>query len=371
MSQTGLRQFTDAVIARPGSFNIIERVKDAVTGIASDIGVPFDLFTARPGEIPDDVQPLRYQYSTVFEFYTRDANGDTEIGHVQFRTTVYVVSNPSDEFKEYIKSISHRRLHTLFNSGVYDGYMEGFGFISRDANEEDPPQPVGLDEVPPTGLGVPNFSCEVYDDDGAMVGHSNGYSLDFGVHKQQVQTDEAPGQETWRVRSFNDARGDYEVSPAPNSPARERAKNASGKVAYINGMPVGSITSRGSVWLTKEHQRPGAATYRSRQYITDHTATPYQALSPGSKLYKVRESPDGVYFSTVEPSGFQSTDPDTINPGATGAVEDVAALDFDADDPTEFVVTEDEADEWALGERSLTTTVEIDHETTFTIHGGW
>lgn len=370
MSQSSIRRFADAVVARPGRFDVIQRVRERVSDITSGIGVPFDLFTARPGELPDDAQPLRYQYSTVFEYYTRDSDGDTDIGHVQFRTTVYVLSDPSDEFKDYIKDISHKRLHALFETGQYDGYMSGFGFVSRSTNEEDP-KPVGLDEVPPTGMGVPNFSCEVYNDDGDMVGYSSGYSLDFGVHKNQVQTDEAPGGETWRIRSFNEPRGDYEISPKPDSPARERAKNAAGKTAYINGVPVGAITSRGTVWFTKEHTSPSQATYRDRKYLTENTGTPYQAVSTGSKLYKVNETPTGLYFSTVEPQGFADTDPDTIDPGATGTIKEESILDFDASEPTTFIVTQDVADPWALGKRSQDTAVEIDTEVDFTIHSTW
>lgn len=367
-SQTGLNNFAGSLLRRPGNYAIVQRVKDAVTGIANSLGLPVDLFGARPGEIDDDTAVGRYQYSTVYQFFTRDpATGDTEVGNVQFRTTLYTLTPPGDDVKEYIKTVNHLRLHTLFDSGVYEGYMTGFDFASKESNESDF-QVVGKDEIPATGLGVPNFSCEVYDEDDELVGHARGYSMDFGVQQNQVQTGaDAPQQEQWTVSSFNQARGDYEVAPEPRTEARQRAKNASGKVAYINGIPIGTITSRGTVWMTKEHERPGAATYRSRKYITNNTSTPYQALSPGSNLYKVRETTDGLYFSTVEPSDFDAIDASSVDADATQNIDTESVMALDEDEETIFVVVEDVSDQWALGKYTNSTTVEIDRETDWNV----
>jgi len=367
-NQSGLRKFTDSLLRRPGNYAVVQRVKDAVSGIADDLGLPIDLFGARPGELDDSTAVGRYQYSTVFQYFTRDPDtGDTEIGDVQFRTTIYTLTDPSDDVKDYLKEINHLRLHTLFNSGDYDGYMSGFEFITREANEEDFTV-VGKDELPATGLGVPNFSVEVYDEDGDIAGYSRGYSMDFGINKTQIQVgDDAPQRETWRVQSFNQSRGDYEIAPKARTPARERAQDASGKVAYVNGVPIGSITSRGSVWLTREHQSPARATYRSRNYITNNTGTPYQALSPGSKLYKVRETGDGLYFSTVEPQDFDSISAEDVDPDATQIFDTQSEMGFDEDEETIFVVVEDVADPWALGKRKNSQSIEIDYETSFRI----
>lgn len=370
MSQQSLTSYAKGLIARPGSYDVVQTVRDAVTGIADDLGVSLDRFGARPGELDDSIAVLRYQYSTTYEFYMRDRkDDDTEIGQVQFRTTLYTTSDPSDRVKDYIKDINHKRLHALFETGDYDGYMSGFGFISSEKNEE-VANVVGQDQVPATGLGVPNFSCEVYDDSGDILGYSKGYSMDFGVHETEVRTDDAPQQEEWTVRSFNSARGDYEIGPSANSPARERAKNASGKTVYVNGLPVGSVTSRGTVWLTKEHQRPGAATYKSRKYITENTGTPYQALSPGSKLSKVQETPEGLYFSTVAPKLFDPTPSDAVDPDDTGIIDTEKVMDLDEDQATTFIVTQDEADPWALGKRTPTATITIDTGINFFIQTG-
>lgn len=365
MSQSGLGDYAAGLLARPGNYSVVRRVREAAQRITSGLGVDLDLFGARPGELDDDVGVLRYQFSTVFEYYTsRGGGGDTEIGQVQFRTTLYTLADPSDEVKDYIKSINHLRLHALFDTGKYNGYMTGFEFISRSENEESA-QLVGRDEIPATGLGVPNFSCEVYDDDGDIVGYSKGYSMDFGVHQEQtVVGGDAPEGEVWRVGSENDGR--YEIKPKARTPARERAKNASGKTVYINGVPTGSVTGRGTTWVRREHQRPGAATYRSRKWLTENTGTPYQALSPGSKVYKVKETGDGLYFSTVKPSDFTVSDPTTIDPDATQTIESEAVMDLDEDTPTTFVVTEDEDDPWALGKRNLSQTVKIDTEVDWT-----
>jgi len=366
MSQSSINNYAQGLARRPSRFNIVQRVRDAVTGIADSLGVPLDAFAARSGELDDDVGVLRYQTSTVYEYYTRDDDGDTKIGSVQFRITLYTLSDPEDEVKQYLKDTTKGRLKHLFNSGTYNDYMEGFQFIAKNTSTESA-QLVGRDEIPPTGLGVPNYSVEVYDYEGNLVGHSTGYSMDFGITENQVTTDDAPEGEVWRVRSYNESRGDYELGPEPG-PARERAKRMGGKTIYINGMPTGSVTQRGTSWMSREHKSPSRATYRSRQQITDTTATPYQALSPGSKLYKVRETSDGVYFSTVEPRDFAEIDPDDVDPDATGLIDSEKVMALDDDEPTQFVIVEDVADEWAMGKFSNGTVEEIAHEATYTIY---
>lgn len=367
MSQSGLGEYASGLLARPGNWSVVRRVRDAAQRVTSGLGVSLDLFGARPGELDDDTGVLRYQFSTVFEFETDRANrgaNDTPVGSVQFRTTIYTLSDPSDEVKEYIRSINHLRLHTIFDNGTYNGYMSGFGFVTRDQNEESG-RVVGRDEIPATGLGVPNFSVEVYDDDNELAGYSTGYSMDFGVHESTtISGDDAPEGEVWTIGNENNGR--YEIKPKANTPARERAKGAHQKNVYINGAPTGSVTNRGTTWLTKQHERPGAATYRSRKWITDTTSTPYQALSPGSKLYKVNETGDGLYFSTVKPRDFDTISAEAVDADATQTIDREAVLTLDEDDPTTFVVTEDEADPWALGKRGLTQTVETDTETDWT-----
>lgn len=357
-------------LARPGGFDAVQTLKDTISGILPDLGVTRDLFTARASELDDSTGVLRWQYSTTYEWGKRDqSTGDTEIGEIQFRTTIYTVTDPSDEVKNYLTNTTHHRLRALFETTrTYDGYISGFNPIRKTTNTENA-EPVGQDEIPATGLGVPTYSVEIYDiDDGSLLGYSKGYSLDFGANERITTTADAPN-EVWRMSDFNDSRGDYEIKPRAYSNARKRAKNAAGKVAYINGMPIGEITSRGTVWLKKQYVNPDQNQYRSRSYITSNTGTPYQALSPGSKLYKVNEDDGGVYFSTTEPQGFDAVDPDDVDPDATGRTyrEEVLAL-RDDNEPTEFVITEDEAISWALGRYDAVTTRTIDRGTDFTLH---
>jgi hypothetical protein len=372
MSQSRLQQHVQGVASRPSRFNIIERIRDAVTGLADDLGVPLDYFTRRGDALDDDTGVIRWQYSTVYEYPTdhpedADSSQDYDVGTVQFRTELYTLTDPSREVKSFLRDTVHDRLKTLFNTKTYDGYMDGFSFIAASVNEESG-RVVGRDEVPATGLGVPNHSVEVYDEDGDLAGFARTYSMDFGVEDTQVVEGDPPEQEVWKVRSYNEPRGDYEVSPEPNSPARERAKNMNGKTAYVNGMPVGSVTSRGTFWLTKEHSRPALATYQSRADVLSATSTPYQALSPGANLYKVRETPDGVYFSTVEPSGFDPSSPGDVDVRDTGLVREESLAAMDEDEASTFVVTHDQSQPWALGKYTPPVVRDITREADYTIH---
>lgn len=377
MSQSFLKRYGGGTNpARPANFeNLVRSLLDSVDDVSDDVGVQQEFFGAQANALDSSTGVLRWQYSTTYEYFTRDSAKDTKVGTIQFRTHIYTLEPPSDTLKGYLKDINHRRLHTLFDTnGPYSGYIEGFGLISDDDNVEGP-KVVGQDEIPPTGLGVPNFSVEIYDSvdlsQDNIVGHAKGYSMDFGAIDDADQTPEPPEQEVWRIFSWNKARGDYELGPKGDTPARERAVAAAGKVAYINGFPVGQVTSRGTTWLTKEHTRPAAATYRSRQYITEHSGTPYQALQKGVKLYKVAEDENGVYLSTTQPKGFSPVSDADVDPGATGIITPRQVLGIDPDEPTVFVVTADIQDDWALGKYNSPVTAEIDRETYFTIHTGW
>jgi len=362
------RQSTLGILARPGNFDLIERSRDAVSDITPDLGVPLGQFTTRAGELSDDTGVLRYQYSTTYEYAQRSGD-DVEYGDVQFRTTLYTLTDPSDDVKRYLKNTTHHRLRALFDTTTeYDGYMTGFNFMRKHSNTENA-RPVGQDEIPATGLGVPNFSVEVYDPDGDLAGYSTGYSLDFGVHETTISTPSAPDQETWKITKGRVTSGTRRYQLGPKStPSRKRAANIKGKTIYINGFPTGTVVQDGRAWLTKEHQRPGAATYRSRRYIIDNSGTPYQALSPGSNLYKVAENDSELYFSTVEPQGFDAVDPDDVDPDATGVDITKASLDLLEDEPTEFVVTADVPDPWALGKYNATLSKTIRTGTDFTLH---
>lgn len=362
-SQQSLTDTVGGALRRPGGFNIVQRVKDAVTDVADDIGVPLDYFTSRPADLPDDAGVIRYQHSTVYDFVEGSSppGEPTPIGSVQFRTAFYTLTSPSDEVKRHIQHINHRRLHTLFNSGVYDDYMEGFNFfeggVDADHTEED--RPVAADEIPPTGLGVPNFSVEVYDDDGDIVGHAKGYSMDFGVNEQQVRSPDAPRGEVWRLGAERSSDQRRELRPEGGTPAKDRAKNIAGKDVYVNGIRIGAVVkNRGMAFMSQARRRD----------IVEYTGTPWQALQEGTKFYKVRETPTELVFSTTKPTGFTEERPENIDPDATGLEITTEQLSLVEDDPTTFVVTTDIADEWALGKYDPIVQREIEYTTDFTLH---
>lgn len=366
-SQQRLTDTVGGALRRPEGWNVIQRIKDAVSSVADDIGVPIDQFTSRPADLPDDAGAMRYQHATIYEFSQKSGSAGpsdpTPIGHVQFRTTFYTLTPPSDEVKRYLRDVNHRRLHTLFNTKTYDGYMDGFNFfnggIDADHTEED--RPVVADEIPATGLGVPNFSVEVYDSDGDIIGHAKGYSLDFGVEQEHVQAPDAPRGEVWRLGAERASDQRRELRPEGDTPQKDRAKNIAGKDVYVNGIRIGQVVqSRGMAWMSKSR----------RQDIIDYTGTPHQALQAGTKFYKVRETAGELVFSTKKPQGFTEEDPENIDPEATGLTDKIDSLALVEDDPTTFVVTTDVADDWALGRYDPVVQRDIEYTTDFdTSHG--
>jgi hypothetical protein len=170
--------------------------------------------------------------------------------------------------------------------------MDGFDFQEKRTYTQE--ERVSAREVDQKGygLGVPWFEVEAYDEDGSLEGYADGYYNPFS--KEVTETvvergEEPPQREVWRfgARHSHGSGDRYRIAPEPDTPARERAKQAAGKTAYINGQPVGSILQQGRIQLKTEYADPSRASNASRKQIIE-SGTPYQALIEGARLYKVR-----------------------------------------------------------------------------------
>lgn len=365
-----------------GSSSVFDDVGDYLGGLygrlrsgLSELGLDLDWLSQMPGEANSDIGPddelWVYQFVTVYsggslaDGYPFSENTDHAGGvtagspspEVQFKTGVYVLGEPEDAFERRLREVDNPRLRTLFNTGVYAGYMDGFGFTQKETyiqREEVSEREVAQKEY---GLGTPWFEVEAYDEDGSLAGYADGYFNPFSTETQTERTvtgEEPPQSEVWKfgARQSHSSGDRYQISPPARTNARKRAKAAAGKTAYINGMAVGSILQRGRIRLKVEYANPERASYASRKQIIDQTGTPYQALSEGANLYKVKEDDNGVYFSTVEPQGFEAPDADAISPDAVGVevTETVTTEIFvDEDDPTTFIVETDEQQGRLLG----------------------
>lgn len=350
MAQNSLR-LRDILDRAPSRNDIAQRVRDEVSDLLDVWGLDPEYVGMGPDELDDDQGAFRYQYVSEYIF-SRGGGGFGSRGSgypVQFKTIIYTTMPITDDLERYLIDTHNARLRTLFNTDEYESYMDGFDFWEKVTDVEGkegeiivPPQ-----DVPETGIGIPRWEVEVYYDD--LAGAASGYSLDFELEEDEQKRPDAPQQEVWRVRSKNIARNDYEIGPEPGTRASKRGRNLNGKKVYIAGKPVGKVTSRGTVWMSIDYERPGATTYKSRKQILDETSVNYQALSKGSKLYKVSEDADGVYLVTQEPIRFDPADPQSVDPGATGERELTLQIRDPAATKTTFVVMQDEDIGGALG----------------------
>ena len=343
-TQQRLTQYA-RTLARPANWSIVERVKEAARDLATNLGIDLGQLGARPSDFPDDRGVVRWQYSTEYDWVERDASGDS-VGQIQLRTYFYSLQTADNEVYDYLRDWQHGRLHTLFNSGTYEGFLQGFEPIWPKSTSTEGPEPAPIGEVPASGLGVPRWEVEIYNADGDLWGYANGYSLDFGV--EDIQTAPAPEGEVWRILSNNRARDTFELGPEGDSPARERLKAAGGKLVFINGFKVGQIWgSRGTTELHKE----SSPTYVSRDEIVAQSGAYHQTFQTGTRLYKVFEDEGSIVLSTTEPEGFSAVDPEDVDADATGLP--VETLTLNEDEPTQFVVLEDETTDagpsWCMG----------------------
>jgi len=335
-----------------------------VQNTLADVGLDLDWWSKPPFNIQSDDDVWVYQYVVAYckgdlgGRYDFDPEGGQSVRkgspspEIQFKTGIYVLGEPTDELERRIRDIDNPRLVTLFNTDVYAGYMDGFGFSEKNTYIQR--EKVSAREVQQKGygLGVPWFEVEAYDEEGKLSGVADGYFNPFSTETETTvieRGEEAPQQEEWDVgaRQKHESGDRYQIAPEGGTQARKRAKAAQGKTAVINGFEVGSILDGGRIRLKVEHKSPARATYASRKDILSGSGTPYQALSEGANIYKVQETDDRVIFSTKKPSGFNAPDPDDISPDAVGVeteVDEVTRILLDDDEPTQYTVETDTRD---------------------------
>jgi len=347
-------------------------VRDYVGGLygrvqntLADVGLDLGWWAKSPFNLDTDEDVWVYQYVVAYsegnlgDRYDFDPETGASVRkgspspEVQFKTGIYVFGEPTDPLERRFRDVDNPRLVTAFNTDVYAGYMEGFGFSEKNTYIQR--EKVSAREVQQKGygLGVPWFEVEAYDADGDLSGYADGYYNPFTTETSSTtieRGEEIPQQETWQVgaRQRHETGDRYQISPPGNTGARERAKAAQGKTAVINGFAVGSILDGGRIRLKVEHKNPSRATYASRKDILSGSGTPYQALSQGANIYKVQETDDRVVFTTKEPRGFDAPDPEDISPDAVGVeveVDEVTRILLDDDEPTQFTVETDTRDD--------------------------
>jgi len=365
--QTPLQQFT------PDPNRLFNNFRDFISGVtgrvlntAASAGIDLEWLTQSPLNTQPDGDVWVYQYVEAYSkgslgerYGFRDPRGKRPIRdgspspEVQFKTGIYVVGEPTDEIEHRISDIDNSRLITLFDTDVYAGYMSGFGFSERDVYVQRERVSAREVEAKGYGLGVPWFEVEAYDEDGNLSGLADGYFNPFSTVTKIIdweRGEDPPQQEVWKFgsRQKHESGDRYQISPPPKTPARERAKNATGKTAIINGFPVGSVLDGGRLRLKVEYRSPNRAKFTSRKQIIEGSGTPYQALSEGANLYKVRETDDQLIFSTKPPEGFDAPDPEDISPDAVGVetgTDEVTEILLDDDEPTEWVVETDKRED--------------------------
>lgn len=351
MARNRLR-LRDILDRAPNRSDIADRVRDEVSDLLDVWGLDPEYVGMGPDDLDDDQGAFRYQYTSEYIFSREKGQGfgGRNSGYpVQFKTIIYTTMPVTDDLERYLIDTHNARLRTLFNTDEYESYMDGFDFWEKvtDVEGKDGSVIVPPDDVPETGIGIPRWEVEVYYD--TIAGAASGYSLDFEIEETEDDTPDAPQNEVWKIRSKNTARNDYEIGPKPSTRASERGRNLNGKTVYIAGKQVGKVTSRGTVWMSIDYERPGATKYKSRRQVLDETPVNYQSLSKGANLYKVSEDEDSVYLVTDEPVNFNPADPDTVDPSATGEREMTLQIRDPAATKTTFVVKQDENIGGALG----------------------
>lgn len=364
-----LREFLDSL---PDTQDAYDRVRDEVTDLLDTWGLDPEFVGRDPAELDDDQGAFRYQYMTEYVF-VRGPKGNKSYLPVQFKTILYTTTPITDAMERYLIDVHNGRLRTLFNTGVYDGYMEGFNFSDSTSSREghDGSEVVPRQDIPQTGIGIPRWEVEVYYDTG-LAGAASGFSLDFEVEEDVWQAPDAPQHEVWYIspkgKGLNTARSppSYEIGPKPRTPARERAKQAAGKRVYLAGKVVGEVTQRGTTWFRKEYA--GSGKYTDRAEILASRPVTHQKLSPGGRLYKVAEDANSIYLVPDEPVDFDPTDPDTVSEDATGTRSYQRHLRDPQDTATTFVVQRDEDLKGALGKYDPPVERDITTETNFGAH---
>lgn len=305
--------------------------------------------------LSDDKQAAlhRYQYDKVYIYPRRAGPNNTVYEPIEFRTSIVTVGPPSEELKSFINDVANPRLRTVFNTGPYAGYMNGFQFVeSVPPNIED--DSIAVDEA--ANIGVPQF--EVLLTKGTVQGQSTGFFYPF---EQQMRTD-IPQEETWSLNRQGDR---YQIAPEGRTGARDRAKETAGKAVYVNGAYIGDMAERGRVFLKKEYANDDQI-YRgqhSREWLVTNTDATYAAIRDGGNLYKIRETGGEIRLVTAarKPADFDPTPATDVNPDATDA-----SLSIEFADATVFDIRTDTGA--MMGRYDTPTRREITELTAFTIY---
>lgn len=294
------------------------------------------------------------------------AGGDIVYAPLQFRVFVYHVADLRREFVTYLREHTNPRLRTVFNTAGggqhdYSGYMAGF----MDGAQTDPldlelAQEVGLREA--DVLGVPQFSVEVYDEDGVdernLRGIAQGFVNPWTVETETTQVEtgkEPPQEEVWKM-SYNQSRDKYDIHPSPGT-ARRRTRDdlMRGKRIYINDRFVGTVDKEGRGWLTNDYKNsltwtsPQTGRERwSREGLVERTGATWSALRDGGNLYKTEETSTEIRLYTAAEKPTAGYDPlrgDEVSEAAVGVTVSEAVeydLDLDENDPDHFRIVHDE-----------------------------
>lgn len=291
------------------------------------------------GAQPDEVEYdrfRRFQYDKIYFYPRNTGDNDIEYFPIEFRTYVYYVGGVPSDVRDHLRDVVNPHLRTLFNTGVYQGWMDGYEFEAHASNVEY--DTVAADEA--SNLGVGQWEVLV-NQEGTVTGAASGL---FDPWKL-VQEQDPPQESQWSV-SLNEPRGAYEL--APGAEERNRLRDDPKRV-FVNGRFIGQTSaSRGTVWLKGEYDTQ-SGTYMdsgtgqqmsSRQTLIDKAGMHPNELADGGSVYKVSEGPTRIDLVTTQqrtPDDFDPLDPEVQDP--TVSVE--MRLD---EDGTDFEVRRDQGD---------------------------
>jgi hypothetical protein len=303
---------------------------------------------AQPSTVAEEGYTYRrYQYDKLYFYVIALDEDESEVAPVEFRTYVNWVGDPPQALKDHIREVDNPRLRTLFDTGVYEGWMTGFNFAFYEAHTED--DRVAADEV--NNLGVPQWEVLVYDRNNDVVGHAGGFFDPFALFK------EVPQAEQWRLTK-NEARNSYEIRPQGAARQRLRGKQ---KEVYLNGHFIGNtVPTRGTVWLSVDYSSAdntwkdtltGQQMWSRAKYVDAGVA--YQALAEGGAVYKVHENETRINLVAQRPPDWAPTPAEEVEPDE--------AVEMSLGETTEFDVRHDTGPK--LGKYSPPTVRSIREET--------
>lgn len=315
-------------------------------------------------QLGEGAQIWRYQCMKQYAYFTRGPTGDTEIAPVQLRVVLYTVGEPSYDLKQHFREISIPRVATAFNTGPppsYEGYLAGFQFDQADPIDEEDREVAATDV---TYFGIPQFYCEVYDEDNEPRGVASGFFDPFEIrHLNGI-----PQHEMWEV-TRNHSRGTYEIW-VPNNTARFQDTH---KEVYVNGHYVGNFRPKRGTFEIKRKYQTRDGTYKdsrtgmqmnSRDKLIEFGMHPNELIA-GTKVYKVAETADRVDVVTAHhrtPAEFDPVDPGEIESDRTAPDESLVLSG--REESTLFGIRRDENLAGALGYYSPPAVREITRLTT-------